>query len=76
MSGQIKPTGGTYIWHNLQGHSSGSPFLTVDLNSEKYVSSLYSFGKIFHVLAPREVNVTVSYLTEFTESFRISKIIH
>ena len=65
--------------HNLQGHLSVFQFLILVLNVDKDVSSLKSLGKIFEILTPKEVIVSVPYLTELTfasvESFRISKIV-
>ena len=66
MPSQIKPTCWTYVLHNLEGHLSVSQFLIPDLNVDKDVSSLWSLGKIFQILAPKEVIVLVPYLTEFT----------
>ena len=40
MSIQTKPTRWMYVLHNLQGHSSVSQFLILDLNVDKDVSSL------------------------------------
>ena len=66
MPGQIKPTRWTYVLHNLQGHSSVSQFLILDLNVYKIVSSLQSLGKIFQILALKEAIVLVPHLTELT----------
>ena len=66
MPNQIKPTRWIYVLYNLQGLKSVSQFLILDLNVDKDVSSLYSLGNIFQILAPKEVIVSVSYLTEFT----------
>ena len=66
MPNQIKPTRWIYVLYNLQGLKSVSQFLILDLNVDKDVSSLYSLGNIFQILAPKEVIVSVPYLTEFT----------
>ena len=52
--------------HNLKQHSSVSQFLTLDLNADKDVSSFQLLGKTFQILLPKEVIVSVPYLTEFT----------
>ena len=66
MSSQRKPIRWIYVLHNLQGHSSVSQFLILDINVDKDVSSLYSLGKIFQILALKEVIVSVPYLTKLT----------
>ena len=66
MPSQIKLTRWIYVSHNLQGHSSISQFLLLDLNVDKDVSSLYSLAKIFKSLALKEVTDLVPYLTELT----------
>ena len=63
---QIKPTRWIYVLHNLQGHLSVSQFLFLDLNVDKDVSCLQFLGKIFQILAPKKVIVSVPYLTELT----------
>ena len=66
MPSHIKPTRWTYVLHNLQGQLSVSQFLILELNVDKDVGSLESLGKIFQILTPKEVIVSVPYLTEFT----------
>ena len=66
MPGHIKPTRWIYVLHNLEGHSSVSQFSILDLNIDENVSSLQPLGKIFQVLALKEVIVSVPYLTELT----------
>ena len=63
MPNKIKPTRWIYVLHNLQGHSSVSQFLIFNLNVDKNVSSLQSLGKMFQIAAPKEVIVSVPYLT-------------
>ena len=66
MSSQLKSTRWIYVLNNLQGHSSVSQFLILDLNIYMDVSSLYSLGKFFQILATKKVIVSVLYLTEFS----------
>ena len=66
MASKIKPTRWINVLHNLQGHLSVFQLLILDLNVDKDVSSLKSLGKIFQILSPKEVIVSVPYLTEFT----------
>ena len=40
MPSQIKPTGWVHLSHNLQGHSSVSQFLILDLSVDKDDNSL------------------------------------
>ena len=65
LSSQIKPIRCICILHNLQAHLSVSQFLILDLNVDKDVSSFYSLGKIFQILAPKEVIVSVPFIIEF-----------
>ena len=66
MPSQIKATRWIYVLYNLQGYSSVSQLLIFNLNVDKDISSLSLLGKIFQILAPKEVIVSVPYLTEFT----------
>ena len=66
MPSQIKATRWIYVLHNMQGYSSVSQLLIFNLNVDKDISSLSLLGKIFQILAPKEVIVSVPYLTEFT----------
>ena len=64
MPSQIKPTCSIFILHNLQGHSSA--YLILDLNIDQGVTFLSSLGKIFQILAPKAVIVSVPYFKEST----------
>ena len=63
---QRKPIRWIYVLYNLQGYLSVPQYLILDLNIDKDLSSLQLLGKIFQILAPKKVIVSVPYVIEFT----------
>ena len=65
MPSQTKPTRWISVLHNLQGHSSDSQLLFLNLNVDKEIISLFLLGKIFQILAPKTVIASVPYSRSF-----------
>ena len=63
---QINTTCDTHVLQNLQGHSRGTQFLTVNLNAFSVSKFLISFGKMSHIFGVKKETDSASYLTEFT----------
>ena len=59
---QINTTCDTYVLQNLQGHSRGTQFLTVNLNAFSVSKFLISFGKMSHIFGAKNETDSVSYL--------------